>query len=637
VPFSTEKISGRDNTAGILNGGVSPLMSINAADIESIEILKDADATAIYGSRGANGVVLITTKKSALGKTKFDLNVYQGIGKATPLKLLNTQEYLEMRREALANEGYTNSYPSDAYDINGTWDQNRYTDWQKVLIGSNANTTSLQGSISGGDERTQFLFTSGYRKETSVFPGDLGYQKGSFHLSVNHNSMNKRFTFNASFIGSADKNDQPSLDLTYEARRLQPNAPSIHNSDGSLNWENSTWNNPFASLLNSYNGSVKNIVGNTVFGYEILPGLKLKSSFGLNYIDLKEFNAYPSTAYNPAEGLTSARSEVRYSTGNTNSWIVEPQLSYDRKLGDHQLSLLLGVTYQDQRLEKVTTHYQNFPSNDLLHNLSSAAYINPYDFVKSIYKYNAVFGRINYNWNGKYIINLTARRDGSSRFGPGHQFANFGAIGAAWLFYKDEFVNNNLPFLSFGKLRASYGVTGSDQIGNYQFLDTYAIPEGNNIYQGMAGLAPSRLYNPDFAWESNKKLEVAMELGFINDRILFTFAYYNNRSSNQLVDYALPMTTGFTGVLSNLAATVQNTGIEAELNTINFTGRFNWTSSFNLTIPQNKLIAFPNIESSTYANTYVVGESIYIERLYEFTGVDPQMGIYTFRDFNGDG
>ncbi|RYZ83972.1 MAG: SusC/RagA family TonB-linked outer membrane protein, partial [Moraxellaceae bacterium] len=412
VPFSMEKVSGSDNTAGILvTGGVSPLTSINTADIESVEILKDADATAIYGSRGANGVVLITTKKGAAGKTKFDMNLYQGIGKASHLKLLNTNEYLAMRQEALANDGYTTIYPSDAYDINGAWSQNRYIDWQKVLIGGSANAISAQASLSGGENQTQFLFSTGYRKETSVFADNLGYQKASIHLAASHNSTDKRFTFTAGFTGSADKNKQPNLDLTNESRRLAPNAPSLYNSDGSLNWENSTWDNPLASLLNTYEGRVNNIIGNTVISYEFLPALKLKSSFGLNYIDSKEFNAYPSTAYDPAEGLTSARSEVRNSAGTTSSWVIEPQLSYDRKFGLGQIALLLGATYQDQRLDKVTTQYQNFPSNDLLRNLSSAAYVNPYSFVKSIYKYNAIFGRINYNLDGKYIVNLTARRD----------------------------------------------------------------------------------------------------------------------------------------------------------------------------------------------------------------------------------
>eukprot|EP01096_Ripella_sp_DP13-Kostka_P009087 TRINITY_DN3439_c0_g1_i3.p4 TRINITY_DN3439_c0_g1~~TRINITY_DN3439_c0_g1_i3.p4 ORF type:complete len:424 (+),score=-52.08 TRINITY_DN3439_c0_g1_i3:2171-3442(+) len=245
------------------------------------------------------------------------------------------------------------------------------------------------------------------------------------------------------------------------------------------------------------------------------------------------------------------------------------------------------------------------------------------------------FARANYNWREKYILNLTGRRDGSSRFGPGDQFATFGAVGAAWLFSKEN-VFKNSTFLSFGKLRASYGITGNDQIGDYQYLDTYASTGIN--YGGTVGLQPTRLFNPKFGWETNRKFEVALETGFLNDRLFLTAACYNNQSSNQLTGIPLPGTTGFSALQANLDATVQNRGIELTLRTVNFQRKdFNWSTNINLTLAQNKLLKFPDLESSTYANQYIIGHSLNIQKVYHFTGVDKQTGIYTYEDVNGDG
>jgi hypothetical protein len=345
----------------------------------------------------------------------------------------------------------------------------------------------------------------------------------------------------------------------------------------------------------------------------------------------------PSTYFDPALGITSKRSLVRDGNGTNNSWIIEPQLSYEQKVGFGELSALIGTSYQEQRFDKKAISYWDFPSNALLHNISAAANMHVEEYEKSIYRYGAIFGRINYNIDKKYIINLTGRRDGSSRFGPGKQFGVFGAAGLAWLFYKEKWMERYTSFLSFGKLRASYGSTGNDQIGNYKYLDTYDAAN-NPVYQGIVGLNPTALYNPVYGWEVNRKLEAALELGFLKDRITVTVGYYRNRSSNQLINYTLPLTTGFPGILSNFAATVQNTGIELDLNTVNIQQRnFKWATSFNITLPKNRLIAFPGIDSSTYANQYIVGRSIYIRKFYQSTGVDPNTGLYSFKDYNNDG
>lgn len=634
VPYASDPI-GYNQTSTIFPTATSPLNSINPDAIESIEILKDADATAIYGSRGANGVVLITTKKGKEGKTKFSVTASSGCGAVTRfMKLMNTQQYLAMRREAFTNDKIT-TYPVNAYDINGTWDQNRYTDWQKELIGGTALITDLQGTITGGSQYTQFLLSGNYHTESTVFPDNFLYKKGGAQFNLNHQSIDDKFHLVFTSGYTAQNNDQPASDLSSESRVLPPNAPALYDANGNLNWENGTWENPLRNLPAQYVSKTKDFLASIVLSYEIFSGLTIKNSFGYTDLQHIESRTNPSTIYNPSYGYTSAISSLYLNNTNRNSWIIEPQINWEKKIGRGKFGILLGGTFQQQITSRLFQTGVGFSSNTLIHDLASATSQQVLLSDETVYKYMAFFGRINYNWQDRYIINLTARRDGSSRFGPGNRFANFGAIGVAWLFTNENFLKNHSWF-SFGKLRGSYGITGSDQIGDYQFLDTYnssGITYGNTI-----GLQPSRLFNPNFGWETNKKLEVALELGFFADCIFLTGAWYQNRSSNQLVGIPLPGTTGFAQLQANLAATVENTGLELTLRTVNISKKdFKWTTNFNLSISHNKLLAFPNLKSSTFKNRYRIGEPLNIALGYHYIGINPKTGIYQFEDQNNDG
>lgn len=634
VPYSSEAV-GSDLTGIVLPGPTSPLSSINPSDIESIEVLKDADATAIYGSRGANGVVLVTTKKGKIGKTKFTANLSGGLGKVTRfMELMNTEQYLQMRREAFTNDAIP--YGPTDYDVNGTWDQNRYTDWQKVLIGGTSEINDIQTSISGGSSQTQFLINGNFHRETTVFPGDYNYRKGNLHANLNHESENKKFHINFSMGYTTQENNQPGIDITQQSILLAPNAPALYDAQGNLNWENSTWNNPLSNLEGKYTSRSNDLFTNSLLSYNILPNLIAKASFGFTDTRFDDSRTQPSTIYDPAYEVGSEFSSIYVNNTVRKSWIVEPQLSWSYKFGKGKTEVLIGSTFQQQTTNQLVQEADGFSSNSLIYNLSSAFHVFDLLHNESVYKYQAFFGRVNFSWKERYILNLTGRRDGSSRFGPDSQFATFGAIGSAWLFSNETFVKENLGFLSFGKLRASYGTSGNDQIGDYQFLDTYGS-SGNN-YGGVNGLESTRLFNPNFGWEINKKLEVALETGFYRDRIFITAGWYSNRSSNQLVGIPLPATTGFNSIQANLDATVQNRGIELTLRTVNFQKEsFNWTSSFNLTIPQNKLLSFPDLEGSTYENQFVIGQPLNIKKVYHYTGIDPTTGIYQFEDFNSDG
>jgi TonB-dependent starch-binding outer membrane protein SusC len=641
VPFSSESLGsnqvGRQLPFIDGNIAVSPFNILNPDDIASIEVLKDADATAIYGSRGSNGVVLITTKKGKAGETKYELTMNAAFSKvARFVDMVGTEENLAIRKKAFANDGVT-TYPATEYDLNGTWDQSKNTNWQKELIGGTAKNWNIQAGVSGGSENTQFLVRGGVQKETTVFPGDFHYDRGSVLVNLNHKSSDDRFKLNLSANFSTDNNNMLNSDPTSNALFLSPVAPDLYNPDGSLNWANKTWTNPLAALNGTYDGKNRNLNTNMVMDIKLVHNLYLKTSLGFSDYRLDEYLATPSTTINPAFNAGSDRSYAYSNIGNRQNWIVEPQLNWKKYIGKSIFQALAGATFQNQSSVRTGISANNFPSNSLIYNIASASTQRTFINDNMLYKYQAFFGRLNYNLSDKYLLNLTARRDGSSRFSPENQFANFGAVGAAWIFSNERFIQDKFSFLSFGKLRGSYGITGNDQIGDYQFLNTYTT-SGSVNYQGVVGLLPQRLYNPNFGWESNKKLEAALELGFFNDRLNLTTSWYRNRSSNQLVGIPLSGITGFTSIQANLPATVENTGWEFELQaTIINSKKFSWRSAANLSIPRNKLVSFPGLESSSYASKYVVGQPLTIVKQYHMLGIDPQTGIYQYEDVNKDG
>lgn len=611
------------------NGSQSPLNSINPNDIDRIDVLKDADATAIYGSRGANGVILITTKKGKAGESRVNFNIYTGISKvAHKMKMLNTAEYLQLRKDAFRFDSAT-ATADNAPDLM-VWDQNAYTDWQDLLIGNTGKITSAQASFSGGTSQTHFLISANYRKETSVLLGNLAFQKGGALLSISHNSKNNKFGLTATVNYNTDDNNSIPTDIT-QYINLPPNYPK-YNPDGSLYWFGNQ-QNPLGYLNRTYDTRTNNLIGNSTIHYELLKGLDLKSNFGYTLTGMNQVETLPESGFNPA---TYSGSYSMFANSSVRSYIAEPQIEFTTRAIGGKLDILAGASWQQSIADGQYLQASGYSSDALLKDMSSATDISVNNSDYSRYNYESFFGRVNYNLDQKYLLNATFRRDGSSRFGPGRQFGNFGALGAAWIFSAENFVADALPFLSYGKLRASYGSTGNDQIGDYQYLDSWSSV--SFPYDGVSGLAPSRVYNGDYSWEVNKKMEIALELGFLKDRILLTAGYYNNRSSNQLVGYSLSPQAGFSEYTANLPATVENKGLEIDLNTINVKNKnFQWNTTFNLSVPKNTLLAYPGLENSSDANSYQIGQSIRMIKGFKFTGVDPQTGIPTFLDVNKDG
>jgi TonB-linked SusC/RagA family outer membrane protein len=626
---------GQVNTTGEASaagaGGLSPLNSINPEDIESIDVLKDADATAIYGSLGANGVILITTKKGKAGPMRISGRYSAGFSSPARMpEFLSTTDYLRYRRAVLANDGKKPG--ATDYDLNGTWDTTRYTQWGKELIGRQTVNTNASVSLSGGSNQVSYSINIGHNQISPPYEGDFSDKRTTLGFNISSTSIDNRFRMIFSGNYSHDANTLPGLDIS-SFLSLPPNAPDLLTPDGKLNWWNPTAGNPYASLMQRYNALTRNIMLNGNLSYEPFKGLVIRANIGYSDVAFSEQRLNPLASLNPGTPGVSASSL----TGNSSnsSWILEPQAEYSRKLGAGKLTVLAGTTFQELESQGTTINAIGFASDAMLGDLSAASRFSTRNRY-SKYRYNALFGRINYTLLERYVFNLTGRRDGSSRFGPGKQFGNFGAIGAAWVFGREPWINQAIPLLSFGKLRFSYGITGNDQIGDYRYLDSYSA---NNAitYLGTTGLFPTRVFNDDYRWESNRKFESAIELGFFQDRLMLSTSWYRNRSSNQLVSLPLAPTTGNTTVQANLNALIQNTGLELQLSSTNIkSADFSWRTSFNLSLERNKLLAFPDLATSPYRTKYVLGRAINIsEPLFKLIGVNPQTGLYEFMGADG--
>jgi TonB-linked SusC/RagA family outer membrane protein len=634
VIYPSSSISSTNSTSILTSAGANPLSFINPYDIESIDILKDADATAIYGSRGANGVIIITTTRGGKGDTKINAAISQGFSEVGHrLDLLNTQQYLDMREEAFRNDGLTPS--STDYDLNGMWESNKYTDWQEVLIGGTANTTNASLNISGGTDKSSYSLGANYYQEGTVYPGSFGLNRIALHSSLNFGNSRNRLsaTFTSNFSHTAT--DLLRTDLTGQIL-LPPNMPDTYDQYGNLNWANGTIVlNPMSLLLRTNNAETNNFIANLNLNYRMVKDFVFKTSVGYSTITREEFAKTPFTSVPPSFGPTTASRIADFSDNFNNSLIVEPQFNYTLKLGSGQVDALLGGSYQNNFNRIRTIRGTGFNSDELMENIGSASTLTVNGISYSQYRYAALFARLNYNLKGKYLLNLTARRDGSSRFGDGKQFANFGAIGAAWIFSEEGFIRERMPFLSFGKLRTSYGITGNDQIPNYGYLQLW---NSQGTYQGLNTIAPVRIGNASYSWETNRKSEIALQLGFLRDRITFESSYYRNRSSNQLVFMPLSWSTGSGSIQGNLPATVQNSGWEFLTNFKVLDRGLKWDVGVNLTIPKNKLVNYPGgLEGTNYANTYIIGEPLTITKTNHVIGVNAQTGLYDIEDVDKNG
>lgn len=618
-------------------GGQSPFFSINPGDIESITVLKDADATSIYGSRGANGVIIITTKKGKPGKAKLDISAYQGENRVTNhYNLLNTQQYLQMRRQAFKNDNIAPTV-SNGYDLL-QWDTTRYTDWQKVLWGGIGKNTDLQIGLSGGDKQTTFRISGSYHKQTDIMTVSGSDQRASVQFNLTHKSLNQRLSTSLTSLYAYTASNLISLP---GGVTLAPDAPAIYNNQGHLNFAgwggvNSAAANQFSfgALLQPYTATTGLLNSQLNIRYELVRGLSLSTNLGYSTYHQSQSKLTPISSQNPAFNPTGTSN---FGNNNGVNAIFEPQLEYKKVIGKGNLGFLLGGSIESVSEDGNTIQGSGYTNDNLLRSVANAPTTQGFN-NSGAYKYAALFSRLNYNWENKYILNISARRDGSSRFGPGKQYGNFGSVGAAWIFTEENWLKNKLSVLSFGKLRGSYGTTGSDQIPSYQYLSQWSAAGLIPYQPGVASYVSTILPNPNLVWQSNHKLEIALDLGFFKDRLNLELARYQDRCGNQLVPYVLPILTGFTNVIANYPALVQNTGWETKLNgKIIDQSKFSLSAYVNIGINRNKLIAYPNLAQSPYSGVLFIGQSLSMVRKLHYTGIDPQTGQYSFFDKNHNG
>jgi hypothetical protein len=481
-------------------------------------------------------------------------------------------------------------------------------------------------SFSQGDSLFQFLLNGGYSSQTATLPSDIYGKRWSLLSDFYYRLKNKKLKTGISAYRSITENKWLVDNVMY-ATLLAPNAPAFTDSVGNLVWKEKgvSFQNPLSYFLNTDYIKTGNTSLHTYLQYKIFRKLRFETSVGLQQIDVKESNKLPIIAQDPNQAPTGSFLEAgnRFTT-----WMVEPGLHYTDSLWQQiQVQAVLGAFWSSQTNDRWSNKYTGYTDDGLLGIPSAAkAYENNAD--RSKYLFLSTFGRVKLNYRDKYFLSLTVRRDGSSRFGPEHRYANFGAIGAGWIFWER---NNAKGANSYAKLRASYGSTGNDQIGDYAYLNTWNTAA--QTYQGLYGIYPTGLANPYYQWEVTRKLEGGLEVR-LNDNFSTTIAGYYNRSRNQIISYVLPGQTGFGNVVLNFPAILQNTGIEADAAFKKTWGSFSWSSKLTLAIPQNKLVRFDDLEYSSYAKTLIIGKPLNISIGAHYTGVDTDSGLFRVEDPN---
>ncbi|MDR6570771.1 SusC/RagA family TonB-linked outer membrane protein [Chitinophaga ginsengisegetis] len=624
-----------------VTGGQSPLFSMNPRDIASIEVLKDADATAIYGSRAANGVILITTKKGKPGKTTFNMEVNQGIIDVPKrYQMLNTPQYLQMRREAFRNDGIIPTLTT-APDL-VLWDSTRYTDWQKVLLGT-GKQSAVVTSLTGGDNLAMYRISANYARQEDVVKNSGLNQQASITSSVDVRSVNQKFSLGLTLGYSYTNVD--AVFANASVITLAPNAPPVYDSKGELNY--AEWNAagiggqfPFADLLRTNNAQTNQFSSSMRMGYELARGLKFVTTGGYSYMMGANNYLMPIASQNPIGNPTGS---AVFGTSKNSNLTVEPQLTYSRFIGRGDLSVLVGGTYQSTMTNGTTTFAAGYGDDDLIHTVGSAPFSQTSEGY-SKYKYIGFLARINYDWEHKYILNMTARRDGSSRFAPGRQFGNFGSAAVAWNFSEEKWIKRFLPsWVTFMKLRVSYGIVGGNAPSDYQYLSQWAAIAPGDIaplpgYNGVQPFVPIHAVNQDYHWETNKKFEAGFSASFLEERISVEVSTYRNRSGDQITGLPTPAYTGFKSVTGNWPALIQNSGWEGMISaTLIRKKDIMWNVNFNIATNRNLLVSYPGIELSPYFTRYKVGQSLNAEYLLHYQGIDPQTGGYSFLDYNKDG
>lgn len=567
------------------------LSTLNPNDIESVSILKDASSTAIYGSRGANGVVIITTKRGKAGTPIISFETYYGTQKVRrKYPVLSGSEYAEFLNDVNVNDGRPPAFTAAQIDSIGTG-----VDWQDEIF-RRAPIANYQLSMSGGDEKTQYAMTAGYFTQDGIVKNS-DFERYSFRINLDKR-VNDRLKIGNSLSINRTNTNQSRTDgslgsaglVTIAALQFPPIVP-IRNKDGSYvitnPYLNFTADNPVALALDSKNtNTAYRIFGNIFAEYRILEGLTLKVIVGADGILQKHSSYLPRTV---SSGLSQGGS-ASISNSQSLTWINENLLTYNKNIGlDHHINILAGYTQQANRTDFSSSASRNFVDDNLGYNnlaLGSVSLV-PTSFVGT-WGLKSYLGRVNYSFKNKYLVTASIRADGSSRFGKNNRYAYFPSGAVGWKISEEPFFQANNLFNEL-KLRASYGMTGNqDGIGNYpaySLLGTQNYVFGNVV---STGVGPSQIANPDLSWETTTQADVGLDIGLFNGRLNLTADVYLKKTKDLLLNLTIPSTSGFSSAIKNLGS-VENKGIELTISSRNLTGAFQWNTDLNVSTNKNSV------------------------------------------------
>ncbi|WP_235296002.1 SusC/RagA family TonB-linked outer membrane protein [Portibacter marinus] len=619
---------------------MNPLLSLSPTEIESIDILKDASSAAIYGARGANGVVLITTKRGKIGKAKMSLNMSTGMSTPTNLvEWLNAEQYVELLTEAAENGRAFGGWPDEGF-VEGRFDRySNNTDWQNGVIDTDWNDVAFRTgrqsnvdfSVSGGDEKTIYYLGGAYNDTEGIILGN-DLDRFSARTNLRHN-FNSRFTAGLNLGYSKTTIDRVANDNAFvtplQAIAQAPISPA-RLEDGTpfagTVYPNFLLEQDFASYITQ----LRRLTGKGYAEYTILPSLKFNSDFGydMSYQTEDQFRG-SRTPFQSTNGFAYNSNAIQ------ESYVFTNYLSFDKDVAPlHNVNFTLGTEFTQADRSFASVSGTQFPSDDF-QTIASAAEITAGNGTETAYNFLSYFARAQYVFDGKYFIKGSIRRDGSSRFGSNRRFGTFPAGSVGWIISQEDFLNNNNT-LSFLKLRASYGQLGNSEIGNFP---------SRFLFQGVSynqrpGIQPTQPGNNDLTWETSTQLDIGLEFGLFRDRISGEVDYYTKNTEGLLFSVPLPGSSGATSINRNIGI-LENRGIELLLNTDNInSGGFSWTSSFNMANNVNEILALPNDDADIIFSQNInrVGQPVSAHYLPEYAGVDPENGdaLYYINSEEGD-
>jgi TonB-linked SusC/RagA family outer membrane protein len=612
----------------------NPLADINPADIESIEILKDANATAIYGSRGANGVVLITTKHGKLNsKAKVNIGYYYGSSTAPKLwqPLSGPGEAL-LQNETWINDGKPYSTrPFRPKSEGGLGLPEEQPTYDRIgIIFQNAPTHNVDISTTGGDAKTSFYIGGNYFDQQSIVKPDA-FKRYSLRVNLDHQLKAAKIGISIDGV-MTDRIKSPNNNVPYGAVNGALYTPSylpLFNADGSYA-RPSLFENPYAAINEvNFTDVGTRFTGNAYGEFNLLKGLKLRSSWSIDFNESKEDNFFSSKTYigqPPTNG--SATSAI---TRNL-TLINEQLLTYTKTFGLHAFNIIAGNTVQKESFEVTSITGIGFPT-DGFSKIASAA-IQTGTSSSSDAGLVSYFSRVNYVFNRKYSVDVNFRADASSRFGKDHRWGYFPAAGISWRAGQEQFIKA-LNIFSDLKFRASYGSTGN-QSGIPDFA-AKGLWSGGNIYQDVSGIAPVQLANPDLRWETTKQVNVGADAGFFANKLTIGFDYYRKYTTNLLLQLPISSQLGYSSIFAN-AGEMSNEGLEFNLNADLFQRKnFSWGLNLNVSTNKNRIEKLPAPIIKTGVIILQEGSPLYSFYLHKQLGVDPQTGDVLFDDLNKDG